>query len=123
MCGIRNLRQICSLTGIQLSSNIDFSKISNQKPVKPSSFPNRHCKCLYSTAPDSNSKKQTIDSSDDSGKDKTEENKPAFMKKYGKTIFWSSAVMGTFTLGMLIKRWGKPIFRTKKIAIQQLICF
>ena len=118
MCGIRNLRQLSCIAATQLSSFIDFTKqAQDKKLIKPSSFPNRPCKCLYSTAPASSrndeivdSSKQTVDSSDDSSKDKSEDKKPNLMKKYAKTIFWSSAVMGTFTLGMLIKRWGRSYY-------------
>ena len=114
MCGIRNLRQLSSLACVQLSSIIDTSRAAqNQKTLKPTKFPIRPCKCLYSTASSSSNndemvdKSKQTDSSDDSSKDKAENKKPPFMKKYAKTIFWSSAVMGTFTLGMLIKRWGR----------------
>lgn len=108
MCRFRNLRQLYSLTGIQLSRNIDFSKNLNRKSAKPLHFVNRD-NCLYSTASDSvghDSQKHEQTEGDKNN----EKKKIPFMKEHAKTFFWSSAIMGSFTVGMLLARWGRLCF-------------
>ena len=119
MCGFRNFRLVCAVTGLHHQNYVDSCKTPKQKILKLCEFQNKYCKYFYSTGnaaklsvktnvTDEILKSKIVEKEEhENASDKSkDEEKKLKMKKYMKRMYIVSAALGAVVFVMLVERWG-----------------